>query len=289
MKYAYFPGCSLHSTAKEYDQSAQAVCRRLGIELEEIPDWVCCGATPTHVTDHLLSIALPVKTLLQARKMGLGVLTCCAACFSRLKVANKIMREDEWHRERVNEIVEDKYEGEVEVRHILDILVNEYGLDKIKGNVKEGLGGLKIASYYGCLLTRPPEVTKFDDCENPTSMDRLMETLGAQPVSWPYKTECCGAGLSLTRTEIVLKLSYDILRMARDEGAECLTVACPLCQSNLDMRQMQVEKKYEEKFCLPVLYFTQLAGLALGIEPGELGLNKLMVDPMKLLKEKGLV
>jgi heterodisulfide reductase subunit B len=260
----------------------------LGIELEEIPDWVCCGATPTHVTDHLLSIALPVKTLLQARKMGLGVLTCCAACFSRLKVANKIMREDEWHRERVNEIVEDKYEGEVEVRHILDILVNEYGLDKIKESVKGGLGGLKIASYYGCLLTRPPEVTKFDDCENPTSMDRLMETLGAQPVSWPYKTECCGAGLSLTRTEIVLKLSYDILRMARDEGAECFAVACPLCQSNLDMRQMQVEKKYEEEFCLPVFYFTQLTGLALGIEPGELGLNKLMVDPMKLLKEKGL-
>ncbi|NOX97032.1 MAG: heterodisulfide reductase subunit B, partial [Nitrospirae bacterium] len=268
MKYAYFPGCSLHSTAKEYDMSTRAVCERLGIELEEIPDWVCCGATPAHVTDHLLSIALPVKTLIQAKKAGLEVLTCCAACFSRLKVANKIMREDKWHRDKVNEILEDEYAGEVKVRHFLDILVNEYGLDKIKAEVRGGLEGLKISSYYGCLLTRPPEVTQFDDCENPVSMDRLMETLGGAPVSWPYKTECCGAGLSLTRTEIVLKLSYDILRMARDEGAECLTVACPLCQSNLDMRQMQIEKKYGEEFCLPIFYFTQLVGLALGVDPG---------------------
>ena len=288
-KYAYFPGCSLQSTAKEYDISTREVSRALGMELVEIPDWICCGATPAHITNHLLSIALPVKNIIMARKQGMDLVTCCAACFSRLKVANKIMREDKAHREKVNEIVEDQYEGEVKIRHFLDILVNEYGLDKIKERVKKKLKGLKIASYYGCLLTRPPEVVQFDDPESPMSMDNLMESLGAEAVSWPYKTECCGASYSLTKTKIVLRLSRDILRMAKDEGAEAIAVACPLCQSNLDMRQMQIEKKYGEEFCMPIFYFTQLVGLALGVEAKKLGLNKHMVNPMNLLKEKGLI
>ncbi|MDP2940869.1 MAG: CoB--CoM heterodisulfide reductase iron-sulfur subunit B family protein [Candidatus Omnitrophota bacterium] len=290
MKYAYFPGCSLHSTAKEYDLSARAVAEALGIELIEIPDWVCCGATPAHLTLHLLSLALPVKNLLQAKKLGnYEVATCCAACFSRLKIANKFMADDAEHRGKVEEIVGAKYSGEVKVRHFLDILVNVFGLKNISERAVKKLCGLKVACYYGCLLTRPPEVTQLDDLEDPHLIDDLMKIIGVEPVKWPYKTECCGASFSLTKTDIVLKLSNDILQMAYDEGARAIVVACPLCQSNLDLRQGMINKKYKKNFNMPVFYFTQLLGLALGIDPQKLGLEKHIVNPLPLLKEKGIL
>ncbi|MFN7169732.1 MAG: CoB--CoM heterodisulfide reductase iron-sulfur subunit B family protein, partial [Candidatus Omnitrophota bacterium] len=254
MKYAYFPGCSLHSTAKEYDLSTKEVARALGIELIEIPDWICCGATPAHITMHLLSLALPVKNLLQAKKMdSYEVVTCCAACFSRLKLANHFMQNDPEHREKVNRIMGEKYNGEVKVRHFLDVLVNVFGLKNLSQRIAKKLDGLKVACYYGCLLTRPPEVTQLDNPEEPSLMDDLMKVLGIEPIKWPYKTECCGASFSLTKTEIVLKLSCDILQMAYDEGAEAIVVACPLCQSNLDLRQPMINKKYKKKFNLPIL------------------------------------
>ncbi|OGX18122.1 MAG: heterodisulfide reductase subunit B [Omnitrophica WOR_2 bacterium RBG_13_44_8b] len=284
MKYAYFPGCSLHSTAKEYDISSRAVANALGIELIEIPDWVCCGATPAHLTLHLLSLALPVKNLLQAKKLGnYEVATCCAACFSRLKIANKFMEDDPVHKGKVEEVVGAKYSGEVKVRHFLDILVNVFGLNNISERVSKKLNGLKVACYYGCLLTRPPEIMQFDDVEEPHLMDDLMKAIGAEPVSWPYKTECCGASFSLTKTDIVLKLSQDILQMAYDAGAEAIVVACPLCQSNLDLRQSSINKKYKKHFHMPIFYFTQLLGLSLGIDPKKLGFNKLIVNPSKAL------
>lgn len=286
MKYAYFPGCSLHSTAKEYDISSRAVASALGIELVEIPDWVCCGATPAHLTLHLLSLALPVKNLLAAKKLGnYEVATCCAACFSRLKIANKFMEDDLGHRAKVEEIVGAKYSGEVKVRHFLDILVNVFGLKNISERVTKKLSGLKVACYYGCLLTRPPKVTQLDDLEDPHLMDDLMKIIGVEPVKWPYKTECCGASFSLTKTDIVLKLSNDILQMAFDEGARAIVVACPLCQSNLDLRQGMINKKYKKNFNMPIFYFTQLLGLALGINPEKLGLQKHLVNPIPLLKE----
>lgn len=284
MKYAYFPGCSLHSTAKEYDLSTKEVAKTLGIELIEIPDWICCGATPAHITMHLLSLALPVKNLIQARKMSsYEVVTCCAACFSRLKIANKFMQTDSVHREKVEKIVGVRYEGEVKVRHFLDVLVNVFGLKNLNEKINKKFSGLKVACYYGCLLTRPPEVTELDDLEDPCLMDKLMETIGVEPVKWPYKTECCGASFSLTKTDIVLKLSGDILQMAYDEGAQALVVACPLCQSNLDLRQPMINKKYKKNFRMPIFYFTQLVGLALGIEAKKLGLEKHIVNPMSLL------
>jgi heterodisulfide reductase subunit B len=286
MKYAYFPGCSLHSTAKEYDISSRAVANALGIELVEIPDWVCCGATPAHLTLHLLSLALPVKNLLAAKKLGnYEVATCCAACFSRLKIANKFMEGDPEHRVKVEEIVGAKYSGEVKVRHFLDILVNVFGLKNISERVTKKISGLKVACYYGCLLTRPPKVTQLDDLEDPHLMDELMKIIGVEPVQWPYKTECCGASFSLTKTDIVLKLSNDILQMAFDEGARAIVVACPLCQSNLDLRQGMINKKYKKNFNMPIFYFTQLLGLALGINPEKLGLEKHLVNPKPLLKE----
>jgi heterodisulfide reductase subunit B len=289
MKYAYFPGCSLYSTAQEYNLSTKQVAGKLGIELIEITDWICCGATPAHITMHLLSLALPVKNLLQAKKMdSYEIATCCAACFSRLKIANKFMRDDPEHRRKVNEIVGEEYKGEVRVRHFLDILANAYGLKNLSEKVTRRLSGFKIACYYGCLLTRPPEITGFDDVEEPRIMDELMSAIGVQTIDWPYKTECCGASFSLTKTEIVLKLSGDILQMAYDEGAQAIVVACPLCQSNLDLRQPMINKKLKRKFDMPILYFTQLVGLSLGIEPGRLGFNKHIVSPAKLLRVNGI-
>ena len=247
MKYAYYPGCSLHSTAKEYDLSTKEVARSLGIELVEIPDWICCGATPAHATMQLLSIALPVKNLLQAKSMGsYEVVTCCAACFNRLKVANKFMETEGQYREKVDEMVGEPYRGEVRVRHFLDVLVNVFGLKNLKEKIIKQLNGLKVACYYGCLLTRPKGVTELDDLEEPHLMDDLMTTVGVDPVKWPYKTECCGASFSLSKTDIVLKLSCDILQMAQDEGAQAIVVACPLCQSNLDLRQAAINKKYNK-------------------------------------------
>ena len=287
MRYAYYPGCSLHSTAKEYDISTRAVCQALDIELQEIPGWICCGASSAHMTSELLSLALPVKNLVLGRDMGLDMAVCCAACYSRLKVANRTMSSSEDRRvEDVEEIVGRPYRGEVKVKHLLDIVIGEYGLEALQEKVNRDLSGLKVAAYYGCLLIRPPEVVEFDDPENPTSLDELTTGLGAEAVDWPYKTECCGGSLALTRTDVVLKLCRDILQMAADEGAECIVVACPLCQSNLDMRQMQINRRYKTDFSLPILYFTQLVGLALGMEPRELGLDKLIVSPKKLLRAK---
>jgi heterodisulfide reductase subunit B len=288
MKYAYYPGCSLHSTAREYDISTKAVCRTLDIELQEIPDWVCCGATSAHSTSELLSLALPVKDLGMAKDMGLDVLVCCAACYNRLRIANGTMRSNDNRRAQVNEVVGSEYSGEAQVRHLLDVLVTEYGLDSLREKVSQELTDLKVAAYYGCLLTRPPEAVAFDNPENPTSMDKLAVALGAKALDWPYKTECCGQSLSLTRTDVVLKLCHDILQMATDEGADCIMVACPLCQSNLDLRQGQVNKAYKTQFALPIIYFTQLVGLALGMGVKELGLDKLITSPMGLLRAKGL-
>ncbi len=289
MKYAYFPGCSLHSTAKEYNLSTKEVANSLGIELIDIPDWICCGATPAHITMHLLSIALPVKNLIQAKHMdSYELATCCAACFSRLKIANDFMEHNPVHRQKVEEIVGEKYQGEVKVRHFLDILVNGFGLKNLSQRVTKQLKGLKVACYYGCLLTRPKEITGMDDLEEPHLMDDLMACIGIESLKWPYKTECCGASFSLTKTDVVLKLSGDILQMASDEGAEAIVVACPLCQSNLDLRQGMINKKYKKNFKIPIFYFTQLIGLALGIECKKLGFDKHIVNPLPLLREKGL-
>ncbi len=290
MKYAYYPGCSLHSTAKEYDLSTREVANALGIELIEIPDWVCCGATPAHISMHLLSLALPVKNLLLARRIGsYDIATCCAACFSRLKIANKFMRDNPRHRAKVNKILGEEYQGEIKVRHFIDILINDFGMKNLAPRITKPLEGLKVACYYGCLLTRPSDITCLDDLEEPHLMDDLMRVIGAQPVNWPYKVECCGASFSLTKTEIVLKLSNDILQMACDQGAEAIVVACPLCQSNLDLRQPKINKKFKANFKIPIFYFTQLIGLSLGIEPKKLGLKKHIVNPLPLLKEKGLL
>jgi heterodisulfide reductase subunit B len=265
--------------------STRAVCRQLGIELEEIPNWVCCGSTPAHGTNASLAVALPLLNLQKAQAMGRPVLTACASCYARLRTANHRVRNETQERRRAERVTGKPYAGEVEVHHMLDVLVNRFGLDGIVRKVQRRLAGLRVACYYGCLLTRPPEVVAFDSPENPTCMDDLVAAIGAEPIAWPYKTECCGASLSITRSNVVGRLGRKLLLMARQAGARCIVVACPLCQLNLDLRQSDAAKGGDDLPATPVLYVTQLLGLALGIPAKELGLDALSVSADSLLAE----
>jgi heterodisulfide reductase subunit B len=289
VRYAFFPGCALESSAREYKDSTMLTARSLGLELEEIPDWICCGSTPAHMADELLGIALPVYSLLLARKMETdGVLVTCASCYSRLRAANYAVRTDAAKRDQVAEVIGEAYAGDVPVYHMLELVSEMVAGPDFGRLIKRRLTGLKVASYYGCLLVRPPEVTGFDDPEDPQSLDRMVEAVGAQPVSWRFKVECCGAALAFSQVDIVRKLSGEILKDAVDSGADLITVACPLCHSNLDLRQRKIEKYLGVDLEVPVVYFTQLLGLALGHSPGELGLGKHMIDPVPVLRRLGI-
>ena len=286
MSYAFFPGCSLEGTAWDFLKSTKAVARKLGIKMPEIENWICCGSTPAHQSDPLLSLALPAKNLLAAK--GETVAVCCAACYSRLKTANHEISSDQLLRKRVADVVGADYDGQTPVAHFLEILVNDIGVRKIAEAVTKPLKGLKVVSYYGCLLSRPPGVTKFDDPENPMLMDRVLKAAGAEVIDWPHKTECCGAGYGITDVSIVKQLSREILGMAKAAGADAIATACPLCQLNLDLRQGAIEEATGEQFDLPVFYFTQLLGLSLGIERKSLGLRSMIVSPKELLDSRGI-
>ncbi|MFC1945054.1 CoB--CoM heterodisulfide reductase iron-sulfur subunit B family protein, partial [Chloroflexota bacterium] len=281
--YAYYPGCSLETTAREYDASTKLVCRALGIELREIEDWTCCGASSAHSVSHLLGIALPARNLQIAEEMGLPMAVPCPACSSRLKFASHDL-EDGNALGTVNQILGKEFANGAVVEPMLKILADE-GLPLA---VKKPLSGLKVACYYGCMLVRPRAILDFDDEENPQTMDRLVERLGAEALDWPFKTDCCGAGMPLARPDMVRRLSHSLLSAAKRLGADSVAVACPMCQSNLDMQQGDIEKEYNEKLGLPVVYFTQLMGLALGIPAGDLLLDKHFVSPLPMLRERGL-
>jgi heterodisulfide reductase subunit B2 len=284
--YAFYPGCSLESTARDYGLSTMAVSKALEIELREIEDWICCGSTPAHQSNPLLSLALPAKSLRAAA--GKDVAVCCAACYSRLKIANHKIAADAAKRQQVAEVIGSDYDGHTPVKHMLEILVRDFGVKQIAAKIRQPLRGLKVACYYGCLLSRPPEITCFDDPENPTLMDQVCEIAGAEALDWSHKTECCGSSFSVTNVDIVLRLTGQILDAAKQAGADCIVAACGLCQLNLDLRQKDVEAKTGQSFNLPVLYFTQLLGLALGLSQKELGLNSLVVDVKPLLAAKGI-
>ncbi len=286
MRYAFYPGCSLDATAKDFQISTMAMAAKLGLELPELEDWICCGSTAAHSTDPLLADALPAKNLRAAR--GRTVAVACASCYSRLKMANHHIAGDAAVRARVAEVVGGDYDGLTPVRHILEILGQDM-LDEVAEAIIRPLSDLRVACYYGCLLSRPPEVTQFDDAENPTLMDRLLEIAGATPVDWPHKTECCGASFSITDSSIVLELTDKILEMAQEAEVDCIATACPLCQLNLDMRQKDIEAKYGRRYDLPVFYVTQLLGLAMGCTPDEVSLDSLVVDPKRLLQSRALL
>lgn len=259
LKFSYYPGCSLESTAKEYDQSMRIVAKMLDVDLKELPDWSCCGASSGHCTNHQLSLALPARNLALAEKEGRELAVACAACFLRFKQTNHELRANDSLRQEIENITGMPYKGNVEVRHLLDIFCREVGLEEIQRRVKRPLKGLKLAAYYGCYLVRPPEITQFDDPENPMLMDNLLNALGAEAIDWSHKVECCGGNLMLSRPDIVSKLVGDICQAAIEGGAAAIVTACPLCQANLDTRQLGPEK-------IPILYFSELLGLALGVE-----------------------
>jgi len=287
MRYAYYPGCSSHSTARDMHESATAVARALGIELVEIDGWSCCGATAAHQTDRVLAASLPAANMLLAKQMGLDTVVTCAACYNRMKVTNHEVSSSVDMRASVAEMVGQPYDGSVAVRHIVEVLLEDFGLEKLRKSFTRSLKGLKVASYYGCLLVRPHDVTNFDDAENPTILDRLVDAMGGESIDWPGKVDCCGGGLNLTRTDVVVKLSGSIIDMAVSSGADCITVACPMCQASLDLRQKDMEKQSGRRYKIPIVYITQLLGLCLGIPRKELGLNRLMVAPSAVLQSLG--
>ena len=282
---AYYPGCSLHSTATEYDASTRAVCEALGLNLIEPHGWICCGSSAAHRSEPEEAVRLPLENLAIIEQSGFEEVTMpCAMCFSRHKAAQYEIRHDGQHKSQMDQTIGYVYQDKVKVTTLIESITQHVGADKIAAKVKQPLKGLRIVCYYGCLLTRPPQVTEAAHPENPTNMDQLMRALGADVIDWSYKTSCCGAAHSLTRPDIVLKLSSALIEHARDAGADAIAVACPLCHTNLDARQFQMKLDAP----LPVLFFTQLMALALGL-PEQARLNKNLIDPRPMLQGKGML
>lgn len=284
MTYSYFPGCTYHSTGQEYDRSFKAVCSALGIKLKDIRNWTCCGSSSAHSTSKLLSVSLPTLNLSKVEKEGLSeVVIPCVGCYSRFKKSSYELSHDPGLLKDLSAIIDYQFQNKVKILNPLELFENG-AQEKIKDNLKKDLSKIKMVCYYGCVLTRPPKVMKFDQHEYPMSMDLILKDIGVDILDWSYKTECCGASLALTRSDIVIRLASQILENANDVGADAIAVSCPLCHANLDTRQNEVNDLYNKKYNLPILYFTQVMGLAFGIGTKKLKLNKHFVNPEELLK-----
>ena len=283
---AYYPGCSLHSTAKEFNDSTEAVCKALDMKLIEPKGWICCGSSAAHKSDTAAALRLPMENLSLIEQSGFTEVTMpCAACFNRHKVAQYEIGHDQQQKESVDEAIGYSYQNSVHVSTLSEAILNHVGVDDVAARVQKPLEGLRVVSYYGCLLTRPPEATGVKHPENPTDLDALMGALGAEVVDWSYKTCCCGAAHALTRSDIVVKLSGGLIGHAQEAGADAIVVACPLCHMNLDTRQSQMDMDGS----LPILYFTQLMAVALGLPEKEAALNKNVTDPRPMLRSKGFL
>ncbi|MDP6065727.1 MAG: CoB--CoM heterodisulfide reductase iron-sulfur subunit B family protein [Alphaproteobacteria bacterium] len=292
MKISYYPGCTLKNHARNFEDSTLSSMTILGVEVEELTRWNCCGTVFSLATDDLMHHLAPVRNLIRAKEAGAEELaTGCAMCYNTLKRSNERVRSDPESLDVINgfmNLEEVDYQGDVEVRHLLEFLRDRVGFDELEEKVERPLGGLRVASYYGCLLVRPREVA-FDDVENPAIMEDLVVALGAEPVPFFLKTECCGAYLTVDKPEIVAERTYKILGNARNQGAEIVAVSCPLCAFNLDRRQAETLRLYPDFEGLPVVYFTQLMALALGCPETALRLDLHHIDPKPVLAQKGLV
>lgn len=283
---AYYPGCSLHSSAAELNESTTAVCATLGINLIEPKGWLCCGSSAAHRINPEAATQLPMENLALIEKSGFTEVTMpCAACFNRHKTAQFDIRHDKQKKAQLDNTLEYEYQDTVQVNSLTQTIFNRVGIVGVEEQVQKPLTGLRVVAYYGCLLTRPPQITEAEHPENPTDMDELLTALGADVVDWSYKTTCCGAAHSATRPDIVLKLSGDLITHAQETGADLIAVACPLCHMNLDARQTQMKRAYP----MPVLYFTQLMALAFGLPDKAMALHKNLIDPRPLLHEKGFL
>jgi heterodisulfide reductase subunit B len=260
----------------------------LEIELWEIPQWNCCGAFYAQKKSRLLAVALPARNLALAERNGLNVAVNCAACYNKLKAAREAVKTSVELQKKVSEVIEMEYIASNDVLSIIEVFEREYGLDKIASRVEKPLAGLKVVSYYGCLLVRPAELA-MDDQEDPQSLDRIVAALGGIPVDWSQKVECCGAFHSTYNAATGFQIISNILAAAVEAGADCVACACPVCMLNLDMRQGNINKVKKTNFQMPVFYFTELMGLAMGISPKELGIKKHFIDPQPLLKARNLL
>ncbi len=286
--YAYYPGCSLEHTASPYDQSVREVFKALGIGLHEIEDWNCCGATMYMSVNKTVGHAISARNLALAQKMNMDICAPCSSCFTILRKANKQIHWDPKDRERINEALAAAglvYDKDVEVRHPVDILYNDLGIEKLKSMVKNPLTGLKVAPYYGCQIVRPNGF--FDDVDDPVTMDKLIEALGATVTHYPCKVRCCGGMLMTTSEDIALKLNDQLLQAAVENDADIIATACPLCEMNLEAYQDKINARYGRDFKVPIVYFSHLIGIALGIPPEKMGLDKLLISPDKLLAAAG--
>ncbi len=292
MKYYYYPGCTLYSKARNFDTSGRNCARALGIELTELPDWTCCGTVFPLATDNLMTLLSPVRNLAKAREGKQDIIFLCAFCYNVFKRTNWVVKTNPESRTKINDFlredVTEPYQGETKSLHLLEVLRNDLGFDKIAGLIKKKLQ-LKVAPYYGCMLLRPAEEMELDDPEQPTILHDLLSAIGAEAVDFPFKTECCSSYITVSSPETTVNCSYSILNSAINNGAEALTVSCPLCFYNLDSRQKEIKEKYTEFKSLPIYYFTELLGLALGLSKEECGLQDHYVDPIPLLEEKKII
>ncbi|MBS3783509.1 MAG: CoB--CoM heterodisulfide reductase iron-sulfur subunit B family protein [Anaerolineae bacterium] len=286
MGIPYFPGCTLSTKAKNYDRSGRAVAEALGFPLEELPEWQCCGATFPLMLDDSMALIAPTRILYQAQQAGDRVTTLCSICFNVLRRSQALLGRDEEMLDRINWFTEEEYEGDVHVAHFLEILRDDVGWEggpeSLAERVKRPLTGLKVAPYYGCLLLRPFEEIGLDDPEDPHILHDLVRALGAEPVDFPYNVECCGSYLIVKEPDVPKSLAKDIVVSAREHGADVIITACPLCQFNLDypQRETKMSRAGEQ---LPVLYFTQLMAVALGLPEETWGFEDHYVDPRPLL------
>jgi heterodisulfide reductase subunit B2 len=277
MKFGIYPGCSLTGSARDYNESVFALAEAFGLEYTEVPDWNCCGATAAHNLNKELSLALPARILALAEKNELDeILVPCAACYSRLVVTQHELKKDPELKNRICEIIEMDYRGTSKILNVVE-WIDKYIIPILDGKVVKPFD-YKVACYYGCLLVRPNKVLNYDRAEDPLTLDIVMSKIGATPVDFALKTECCGAGLSISRTDIVSKLSGKIIEDAEHRGAQAIIVACPMCHSNLDMRRTDINKYWKKEFDIPVIFVTQAIGLALGLSPNKIGLKRHFVD-----------
>lgn len=274
MELGYYPGCALHGSSNDYERSVRRCLTALGVELRELDDWICCGATAAHSLNAKLAVALPARNLALAERDGFEqLLAPCPMCSMELLKAGQALSASAALRKEMSEVVELPVLGKTGVVNLIQVL-QHVGWDTIRERRVRTLVDYKPACYYGCLLTRPPRTVQFDDPEHPSSMETLLRDLGAEPVEWNFKTECCGAGLTIANEATVLDLSHKILANARDHGANCVVVACPMCHVNLDMKQADIERTRAQSLGLPVYYLSDLVGLALGLTEKELGIDR---------------
>lgn len=292
MKISYYPGCTLKNNAKNFEDSTLCSLKHLGVEVEELPRWNCCGTVFSFATDDLIHHVAPIRNLIRVKESDSDkVMTLCAMCYNTLKRANLRVKNDPESLEKINNFMdreEIEYTGDVKILHLLELLRDEIKFENLAKKVVKPLKNLKVANYYGCLLVRPKEIG-FDDVENPIILENLMTALGAEPVDFPYKTECCGAYQTVDKPEVVAERTQQILSSAQEQGAEIVAVSCPLCAFNLDHRQKNTLQRYPEFKNIPVLYFTQLIAIALDCSEEDLRLDLHYIDPKPVLKEKGLI